>query len=723
MKQLLRQNIRQIAAAAAAFAILLWLFGKAQPVDPDRHNLVVSDLAELEKMDTELGEAVLQLHYNLANNYDAAVFLMQRIQALGVILEQHHKRGLLPDTPDVRRELAVLHSRIQKKAVLLEEFKSGNAVMKNALIYLPEIVNAVLEKLPPSKERLIEKFEIVLRDALLVSIKSDDASIDALETDIVNIGKILPVLPVDAQESARHVVRHAQSLMEMDRLMPELLAGLSAYQAHRLGADLETLYQNYYQQQQRTAVVYRLFLLLATLVMLVYSIYVYIRLKAQRQQLASALAQVNNQQQALNEHAIVSITDVKGDITYVNDKFINISGYTSEELIGQNHRMIQSGHHSREFYRDLWQTVASGRVWHGQVKNRTRDGAFYWVEATVVPFMDQAGKPYQYVSMRTDITAQKDMEQQLLSERRLLQNVMDTLGEGVFMLDLKGNCTYLNREAEAIVGWTSDEVLGRNLHDIIHSQLQDGTPVAQEDCPVQQATLADTLYRSESEYFQHKNGTLFPIAIVAQPMKDGNEIFGTVAAFQDISERKFFERELLRAKDDAEAASRAKGNFLATMSHEIRTPMNGIIGMTELTLDTDLNPLQREYLNMVKSSSDALLTIINDVLDFSKIESGKMELELVEFDVRSLFSSTEKSLAFRAWQRGVELVYDVDSDIPDMLVGDPGRIRQVIINLLGNAIKFSDHGAISLQMKLLKAAANAVMVHIEVADQGIGISA
>ncbi len=722
MKFSFKQNRLQALLALAALTGLLLLFIKAQPVDPVSHNQVVSDIAELQKRDTELGEAVLQLHYRLANNYDAVTALMERIGELNTALQQHKKNGLLPDSPEMRRELAELRLQIERRDEQLNEFKSSNAVMKNSLIYLPSMVANVLALLPQSNEAQLEVFEFLLRDALLVSVKGDEGSIGLLDADIARVELSIHSLPDKAQGLATYVARHARTLLQVDQVMPRLLADLSAYQSEHLGVGVDRVYRDYYRQQQRTSDIYRLFLLLAALLMLGYSIYVYFRLKAQREQLELALAEVSNQQHALNEHAIVSITDVRGDITYVNDKFIKISGYSAQELLGHNHRMVQSGYHDKEFFRDLWHTVANGRVWHGQVKNRARDGSFYWVEATVVPFMNQAGKPYQYVSMRTDITAQKLMEQQVQAERHLLQNVMDTLGEGVYMLDVEGNCTYLNREAEAIIGRTSEEMLGRNLHDIIHSQLPDGTRLARADCPVSLSMLAHQVYRSETDYFQHKNGTLFPIAIVASPMLDGEKIVGTVAAFQDISERKFSERELLRAKDAAEAASRAKGDFLATMSHEIRTPMNGIIGMTELALDTTLDAEQREYLTMVKSSADSLLTIINDILDFSKIESGKLELELVEFDVRSLFAHAEKALAMRAAQNGVELVYDVDSDIPEMLVGDPGRLRQVLTNLLGNAIKFSDHGAVTLRMKLLRLSGKTVQVRIEVADQGIGIS-
>ncbi len=717
-----KQNRWQLAIAMAAVVCLFWLYFKAQPVDPEIHNRVMSDISELQKRDTELGEGVLQLHYRLNNNYDAVVALMQRIGDLHLALVQHKQQGRLPDTPEVQRELAHIEQQIRQKSERLNDFKSNNAVMKNSLIYLPDMINSVLVLLPRSDEALLEKFEFLLRDALLVSVKGDVESIAILEADIHQVEQVIPVLPLNAQGMAHYIVRHAQALLEVDRGMPEILVELSSYDTHHLGVGIDSLYQSYYQERQRTAAIYRLIMLLAAMLMLAYSIYVYFRLKAQRRQLEQAMAEISNQQQALNEHAIVSITDVRGDIIYVNDKFIKISGYTEEELLGKNHRMINSGEHSQEFFADLWATVRNGKVWHGQVKNRAKDGSYYWVAATVVPFMDETGKPYQYVSMRTDISEQKSMELKVDHDHRLLQNVMDTLGEGVYMLDVDGRCTYLNREAEAIIGWTSEELRGKKLHDVIHAQLPDGTPVAEADCPVHKSMLAKKVFRSEMDYFQHKNGIVFPIAIVASPMLDGDEIIGSVAAFQDVSERKFTERELLSAKEAAEAASRAKGDFLATMSHEIRTPMNGIIGMTELALDTELSDEQREYLSLVKSSADALLCIINDILDFSKIESGKMELEPVDFDVRSLFVAVEKSLALRAGQKGLELVYDVDGEIPAVLVGDQGRLRQILINLLGNAIKFSDKGAVALRMRLLKSVGSAVTVRIDVADQGIGIS-
>jgi signal transduction histidine kinase len=191
----------------------------------------------------------------------------------------------------------------------------------------------------------------------------------------------------------------------------------------------------------------------------------------------------------------------------------------------------------------------------------------------------------------------------------------------------------------------------------------------------------------------------------------------------EIAQRKQTQDSLVVAKEAAEEADRCKGVFLANMSHEIRTPMNGILGMTELVLETELNPEQREYLTLAKSSADSLLTILNDILDYSKIASGKMDIDAIDFSLRDSLGDAMKTLGLRASQKGIELASDIHADVPDALVGDPGRLRQIVINLASNALKFTERGKVILSVEVKSRTKKDVELHFILSDTGIGIPA
>jgi two-component system sensor histidine kinase/response regulator len=304
------------------------------------------------------------------------------------------------------------------------------------------------------------------------------------------------------------------------------------------------------------------------------------------------------------------------------------------------------------------------------------------------------------------------------SERRYHQ-ILESALDAFVGMDSRGLITDWNAQAEATFGWLRSEAMGQMLSQtIIPGRYRDAHErglrhfLASGEGPV----LNKRIEISAS----HRDGREFPVELTISAISgSGTHRFAAFA--RDITERKRSEQELLAAKEAAEQSNRTKSEFLANMSHEIRTPMNGILGMTELVLDTDLTVEQREHLGLVRLSAESLLSIINDLLDFSKIEAGKMELDLIPFDLRESLGETMMALSFRAHQKGLELVYEVQPEVPEALLGDPGRIRQILINLVGNAIKFTGHGEIFVCVDEQSPGSATTVLHFAVKDTGVGI--
>jgi PAS domain S-box-containing protein len=313
------------------------------------------------------------------------------------------------------------------------------------------------------------------------------------------------------------------------------------------------------------------------------------------------------------------------------------------------------------------------------------------------------------------------------------ESLLHSAGEGIYGLDERGNTAFVNPAAAHMLGWKVEELIGRPLHDVLQHATADGPPCFQEACTIYAALRDGATHWMSDEVFQRRDGSRFPVEYVSTPMRDKGKVVGAVVTFKDMTKRKQAEVELQQAKEAAEAANRAKSEFLANMSHELRTPMNGILGMTELMLDTALTSEQHEYMRMVQTSADSLLGILNDILDFSKIEAGKLALESLPFALRDSLSGVMKTLALRAHEQGLELAYHVQHDIPDRLVGDPGRLNQILVNLIGNAIKFTEHGEVVVDVSCVtdlsgpvdgvqrSGMEEPVALHFAVRDTGIGI--
>lgn len=303
-----------------------------------------------------------------------------------------------------------------------------------------------------------------------------------------------------------------------------------------------------------------------------------------------ALAELDEQKFALDQHAIVTTTDTNGTITYVNRRFCEVSGFSADEVLGNNHRVVNSGYHSTEYWRKMYQTLSNGTVWKSEVCNKTKEGHFYWVDTTIIPFKNDLGKPVKYISIRTNITQRKSIEAQLIN-----------------------------------------------------------------------------------------------------------------------------------SKETAEAATMTKSRFLSTMSHEIRTPMNGVIGMAQLLQDTQLTDEQKDYLGTIVNSGNNLLEIINSVLDFSKLDAEMVHLESIPFDLERLCLDCMKMVAGNALRKELEFIFDYQPDCPRYFKGDPSRVRQILMNLLGNAAKFTPKGHIRLAVSCKPEKIGEKQILLEIEDTGIGL--
>ena len=400
------------------------------------------------------------------------------------------------------------------------------------------------------------------------------------------------------------------------------------------------------------------------------------------------------------------ITDSKGYIEYINSKFTEITGYLREEAIGKKANFLKSGKTDEATYQKLWETITSGKEWRGEFLNRKKSGELYWEQASISSITNSQGEISHFIAVKEDITERKITEEVMKRYQLLSKHARDI----ILFIGADGTIIDANRAAVRAYGYEYEQLLKLNIKDLCSNDIQ----LAKSLKVSKEGVLMERIHC-------RKDGSTFPVEVSSQGMMYKNEHI-LMKIIRDVSERKMVEKELQQAKETAEAANRAKSEFLANMSHEIRTPMNAIMGMTDLVLDTDLKDTQREYLSMVQTASVSLLRIVNDILDFSKIEAGKLEIEEVEFDIKAITKQTIDAFVIKAQTKGLKIDYYIHPKIPQIVIGDPGRLRQVLYNLIDNAVKFTEKGTIYAKVTMEKLVNNCINVKYDIKDTGIGIA-
>lgn len=441
--------------------------------------------------------------------------------------------------------------------------------------------------------------------------------------------------------------------------------------------------------------------------------------KKREKELSDISREIQDITNAVNENSLVSITDKHGIIIKANQRFCELSGYTESELIGNTHQMINSGYHDRDFWNDLWKTILEGKTWKGEIKNKSKNGSIYWVSSVIKPIFDEFGKIVRFLSIRQDITERKLVEQAQRESELRLSLATQAGGVGIWDWDIKANCLSWDAQMFELYGLFPQSFL--NAFDAWANGVYiDDRERAQQE--IEMAVRGEKEFNTEFR-IQEPSGRIRSIRALAKVLRDekGNAI-RMIGTNWDLTQEKEVLQQIEVAKELAEKASKAKSEFLANMSHEIRTPLNGVIGFTELLKSTSLTSVQQQYVNSANVAGHTLLAIINDILDFSKIEAGMLELDIVKTDLVMLFEDCIDIVKFSAEKKGLELLLNIDASLPRFAYIDPTRLKQIIANLLANAVKFTPKGEVELKIKFDAIQPHQGNITISVRDTGIGIS-
>jgi PAS domain S-box-containing protein len=405
----------------------------------------------------------------------------------------------------------------------------------------------------------------------------------------------------------------------------------------------------------------------------------------------------------------IFVKDVNSRLIMDNMAHRRLLGATDlEEVVGKTDFDFFPRELAAPYIADEKKIIKSGEAlinWEEPVVDRY--GNQRWLLTTKVPLRDAQGGITGLVGINHDITERKQVQAELIREKQFLETLNQTSPVAIVVLDNAGNIVSCNPAFERLFGYAAWEIQGKNLDGLITSK-----ETIDEAKAYTQQTMNGVVHGIGKRC--RKDGQLVSVELHGVPVVVSGERVGALAIYHDIT-------ELEKARNEAEESSRTKSEFLANMSHEIRTPMNGVIGMLELALDTPLTHEQTDYLQTSLQSAEALLTLLNDILDFSKIEAGRLELETINFDLRNVVEDVAYTLARRAQDKGLEVVCLIHPDLASDLKGDPGRLRQILVNLLGNAIKFTHFGEIVVQAEPVEETDTHVVIHFAVNDTGVGI--
>lgn len=415
----------------------------------------------------------------------------------------------------------------------------------------------------------------------------------------------------------------------------------------------------------------------------------------------------------------ILITDKDSRIEYINPFFSEITGYSLDEVVGRKPSILKTDKNDRAVYDKLWETLRQGGQWQGEFINRKKSGEEYTEAVIISSIKNETGEITHYVGIKENVSEYKQIKKELSDQLYFTSQLVDTLPHPLYYMDDKGIFLGCNAAYEQAFGVSRLALTGMKLGMLPHLSA-DSYQIIGEMCDEVKQT-GSTAMRQIQRTFASGDDHDILFSLSAYRLSDGS-IGGYLGIMTVISDLKNKEKELEQALLLAEKATAAKSEFLANMSHEIRTPMNAIIGMAYLALKTELSPRQLDYVSKIHNAGTSLLGLINNILDFSKVEAGKLELDRAKFRLPEIIGGSMDLLSQSALEKGLKLEHAVMPEVPLELIGDPLRLGQILTNLIGNAVKFTEQGKVTVSVELIGRVDRKVKLKFSVKDTGIGMS-
>ena len=725
------------------FIVLLVLisvfFNLSNNTQEHQFNSEQESLQNIIQMDAKIDLEVFLLHERVKKNYDNITLMVNKKYSY---LENIKALGM-------EDSYSALKQSFDEKVDFIEEFKTEDSVLHNSQIYFPLAITKLKNELDNTQANNdFSEILFELRNEVMLFIYYKDNK-QSIESYIENIDSLDRYQSIHSHELWEGVKRHIKSIVMRTYDINDLLRNILADEYKVLLNDQRHFSIVHEAKVKARADFYKLCLFVTTLSLLFYCIWIYIRINKYTKDLtelnASLEERVEGRIQELNDYSkrmvalintspsVIYATEVTGAFRqiYISENIFELLGYSAEELLKDPHFWINNIHSddkisAMELIPDLFQ---DGTVTI-EYRMRHKEGHYIYIQDSTRLLLDENDKPKEVIGSWADISEVKKAADQITLQKEYSESLIKNQSNPTFVIDKNHMVLSWNRACEELTGLNSKDVIGTNSHwrgfyrekrPCLADTILDNDGASEIYASYRKSALLDDGIHGENWCVVANDEERF-LDIDAAPIYDhDNKVIAVVQNIRDMTTQKTLEDELLQARDEALEAVRFKSEFLANMSHEIRTPMNGVLGMLQLIKDFDLPDECCDYINTAHNSADALLEIINDILDFSKIEAGKLNIEKVDFDFQEIIDDVCALLSQRVQEKDVELLSYVDNKVPARMRGDPTRLRQILLNLIGNAIKFTEKGEVVIRVVNVFSDINQAKIKVEIVDTGIGI--